>query len=52
MPLIWKKYEGKKIVLDLVDIDPNSSRLSAVLLNKYGIPDNCEINYIVDDFLL
>lgn len=52
VPLIWKKFEGKHIILDLVDIDPNSSRLSAVLLNKYGIPDNCEINFIVDDFLL
>lgn len=52
VPLIWKKYEGKHIILDLVDIDPNSSRLSAVLLNKYGIPENCEIHYIVDDFLL
>ncbi len=52
VPLILKKFEGKHIILDLVDIDPNSSRLSAVLLNKYGIPDNCEINFIVDDFLL
>ena len=52
VPLILKKFEGKKIVLDLVDIDQNSSRLSAVLLNKYGIPDNCKINYITDDFLL
>lgn len=52
VPLIWKKYEGKRIILDLVDIDPHSSRLSAVLLKKYGIPANCEINYIVDDFLL
>lgn len=52
VPLIWKKFEGKHIILDLVDIDPNSSRLSSVLLAKYGIPENCEINYIVDDFLL
>lgn len=52
VPLIWKKFEGKRIVLDLVDIDPHSLRLSSVLLEKYGIPDNCEINYIVDDFLL
>lgn len=52
VPLIWRKFEGKRIVIDLVDIDPHSSRLSAVLLEKYGVPDNCEINYIVDDFLL
>lgn len=52
IPLIWKKYEGKHIILDLVDIDPHSSRLSSVLLKKYGIPANCTINYIVDDFLL
>lgn len=51
IPLILKKYEGKKVIIDMVDIDENSTRLAAVLLNKYGIPDNCEINYIVDDFL-
>lgn len=52
VPLILKKYEGKNVVLDLVDIDPQSSKLAAVLLSKYGVPDNCKINFVVDDFLL
>ena len=36
----------------MVDIDESSTRLASVLLKKYGLPKNCEINYIVDDFLL
>jgi len=52
IPLILKKYEGKKLIIDMVDIDENSTRLASVLLKKYGLPSNCEINYIVDDFLL
>ena len=52
IPLIIKRFEGKKLFIDLVDIDPNSSRIARALLEKYGIPDNCHINYIVDDFLL
>lgn len=52
IPLIIKRFESKKLIIDLVDIDPNSSRIAKALLEKYGIPDNCHINYIVDDFLL
>lgn len=51
IPLILKKYEGKRLIIDLVDIDENSARLSSVLLTKIGIPNNCEIHYVVDDFL-
>ena len=51
VPLVFKKFAGKRIIIDLVDIDPNSSRISKVLLEKYGIPKDCQVNYIVDDFL-
>lgn len=51
IPLILKKFEGKNIVIDLVDIDPCSSQLSKILLEHYGVPENCTINYITDDFL-
>ena len=51
IPLLLKKYEGKKIVLDCVDIDKNSIDIAKSLINKYSIPDNCMINYITDDFL-
>ena len=52
IPLLFKRFPGKKLIIDLVDIDENSTRLAATLLEKYGIPDGCQINYIVDDFLL
>lgn len=52
IPLIIKRYEGKRLHIDMVDIDGNSTRIAQALLEKYGIPDNCELNFIVDDFLL
>lgn len=52
IPLLFQKFKGKHLIIDLVDIDENSSRLAATLLSKYGVPENCEIKYIVDDFLL
>lgn len=52
IPLILKRFEGKKLIIDLVDIDPNSLRIAKALLKKNGIPGSCHINYIVDDFLL
>lgn len=52
IPLLFKKFEGKRLILDLVDIDEKSIKVLQVLLGKYGLPENCQINYIVDDFLL
>lgn len=52
LPLIIKKFEGKRIVIDVVDIDKQSLALAKLILSKYRIPDNCSINYIADDFLL
>lgn len=52
IPLLIKRFEGKKVIIDLVDIDPNSSRIAKALLEKCDVPDSFEINYIVDDFLL
>ena len=51
IPLIAKKFEGKKIRFDLVDIDENSIRIAMALMAKYGLPENCEFNFINDDFL-
>ena len=51
LPLIIKKFEGKKIVLDVVDIDSRSLEFTELILKKYSIPENCTINYIHDDFL-
>lgn len=51
IPLIVKKFEGKKIVLDVVDVDSNSLELAKLILKNYNIPQTCTINYINDDFL-
>ena len=52
IPLIIKKFEGKNIILDVVDIDKHSLDLAKLILNNYNIPDNCTINFINADFLL
>lgn len=52
LPLIIKKFEGKRIILDVVDIDEYSLEISELILRNYNIPDTCTINYIHDDFLL
>ena len=52
IPLIIKKFEGKNIILDVVDIDQHSLELAKLILKNYTIPDNCTINYINADFLL
>lgn len=51
IPLLIKKFEGHTLSIDLVDIDESSSKIARALLSKSGIPENCKINYIVDDFL-
>mgnify|MGYP004715625577 FL=1 len=52
LPLIIKKFEGKRISLDVVDIDEHSLEFAKLILKYYKIPDTCTINYIHDDFLL
>ena len=52
LPVIIKKFEGKKIILDVVDIDSYSLEFAKLILKKYNILDTCIINYIHDDFLL
>jgi DNA (cytosine-5)-methyltransferase 1 len=53
IPLLLKKFANKnKIIIDVIDIDPNSIKLLKLLLKKIIIPHNCKINFINDDFLL
>lgn len=52
IPLIIEKFKDKDVELDLVDIDGDSLDVLKALLNKYNIPKNFKINYIIDDFLL
>jgi DNA (cytosine-5)-methyltransferase 1 len=51
VPLIIKKFDGKEIFLDLLDIDGDSLQVLQSLLKKYDIPESCHIKYITDDFL-
>ena len=52
VPLLAKRFENKNVIIDMVDIDPNSFKIAKVLLHKYEIPKNIKINYITDDFLM
>ena len=39
--LLFKKYEGKKLIIDLVDIDPTSIQIAKRLISKSSTPNNC-----------
>lgn len=52
IPLIIKKFEGKNVVLDVVDIDAKSLEITQLILENYNVPNNFTINYIKADFLL
>lgn len=53
LPFICRKYEHvKKVHIDLCDIDENNLEILRIILKKQEIPDNVEISYICDDFLL
>lgn len=51
IPFLLKKYEGKQIIIDMIDIDENSLKIASVLLKKYTVSNDVKINYIVADFL-
>lgn len=50
---IVKKYAyAKKVIIDVVDIDNNVIEILRLITSRLNIPQNIEINYINDDFLL
>ena len=51
IPFIIDKFNDKKLNIDVIDVDENSVKIAKVLMDKYNIPKNVKINYIVDDFL-
>ena len=51
IPMLIKRYEGKKLHIDLVDINPESRLVFEALFEKYSLPNTCTINYITADFL-
>ena len=53
LPTLIAKYRDvPKISIDVVDIDADSLELLKLLVSKLNVPDNVEITYIVDDFML
>ena len=52
IPLIVKKFEHKKMIIDVVDIDEKSLSILQALVKKHDICENVTINYINSDFLL
>lgn len=52
LPFILEKFEGKTILLDVIDIDEISLEVAKALIEKYCLTDNIKINYIHDDFLM
>lgn len=52
IPLILRKFEEKKIILDVVDINADSLEIAKILISKVKTGKNVSINYIKADFLL
>ncbi len=53
IPYIISKYENaEKLIIDVVDINKYSIKILKKLLTIIEVPENVEINYINDDFLL
>ena len=52
IPFLLKKYEDiPHVILDVVDIDPDSIETLDILLGKLAIPQNFTINRVCQDFL-
>lgn len=51
LPLIMKRFDAKKILIDAIDIDPDSIRIAKALLKHVKVPDRVTVNFICDDFL-
>lgn len=53
VPLIIKKYEHlDKVNIDLLDIDSDILKLTKKIIHKINVPDNINIKFINDDFIL
>lgn len=52
IPLILRKFEDRKINLDLIDINPDSLEIAKLLISKLSNAKSITINYINADFLL
>ena len=52
IPFLFRRYENvPHVILDVVDIDPDSIETFDIMLEKLDIPQNFTINRICQDFL-
>lgn len=51
LPLIMRRFEGKEVWIDAVDIDEDSIKVLNALMNHLSVPKSCHIHCITDDFL-
>ena len=52
IPFLFKRYEDvSHVILDVIDIDPDSIEALDIILEKIGTPKNFTINRICHDFL-
>lgn len=52
IPFLFKRYEDvPHVILDVVDIDPDSIETLDIMLEKLAIPQNFTINRVCQDFL-
>ena len=52
IPFLFKRYEDvPHVILDVVDIDPDSIETLDIMLRKLNIPQNFTINLVCQDFL-
>ena len=51
VPLLAKKFQGKNLIIDVVDIDAASLEIAKKLIKAHNLPQSVQVNYICDDFL-
>ena len=51
VPLLAKKFQGKNLIIDVVDIDATSLEIAKKLIKAHDLSENVQVNYICDDFL-
>jgi len=52
IPLLVKKYQNKKVILEVLDIDSSSLEVLKLLIDSYKLPNQWKVCYINDDFLM
>ncbi|MCI6862779.1 MAG: DNA cytosine methyltransferase [Anaerobiospirillum succiniciproducens] len=51
VPLLAKKFQGKNLIIDVVDIDATSLEIAKKLIKAHDLSESVQVNYICDDFL-